>query len=555
MKRYLISLVTLLTLVFSVNVYAADISGLSDLIKSGEKTIVLEDDYEGSPTGIRKDVTIDLNGHKINAVLGVMSKVTLKDSKGTGELTSSLDNGATVQVIGGEFTLDGATISNPVGYGIAGYDGGVININSGKILSESAAISGNNTEEILNVTVNGGVLTAKEGPAIYMSSPVGCTITGGTLNGGLSIRMGVINISGGKFIANPVVEDIKTNYMGQNIAVGDALFALAGTYKTEASEGNKLELNITGGEFINENKIGGAITIYDLGKVEQNVTVNLSGNVKATTNGENRKGFEVLSLTEAGIAEPLDGYGEHSGKVNVVITDGTYTGDVSKYVKENYVAELVNGVSNVVKRETKVITPVISGSVKDVTIGISGDIKDTLDKSLLKSNIDIKNVNPVVEVSVKAIDSKEVNKDVLTKIEDFIKMSSKKLTVANYFDISLLVKNSNDEKIGELSEIVAPIEFKVALTDELKNVKDGYVRNYFVLRIHDDKTEIIPAKYDNGNLVFSSDKFSNYVLTYEDTEEVKNPATLDNVTSYVGTGILSLLSFVGAAYIIKYICK
>lgn len=555
MKRYLISLVTLLTLVFSVNVYAADISGLSDLIMSGEKTIVLEDDYEGSPTGIRKDVTIDLNGHKINAVLGVMSKVTLKDSKGTGELTSSLDNGATVQVIGGEFTLDGATISNPVGYGIAGYDGGGININSGKILSESAAISGNNTDGTLNVTINGGVLTAKEGPAIYLSSPVGCTITGGTLNGGLSIRMGVINISGGEFIANPVVEDIKTNYMGQNIAVGDALFALAGTYKAEASEGNKLELNITGGEFINENKIGGAITIYDLGKVEQNVTVNLSGNVKATTNGENRKGFEVLSLTEAGIAEPLDGYGEHSGKVNVVITDGTYTGDVSKYVKENYVAELVNGVSNVVKRETKVITPVISGSVKDVTIGISGDIKDTLDKSLLKSNIDIKNVNPVVEVSVKAIDSKEVNKDVLTKIEDFIKMSSKKLTVANYFDISLLVKNSNDEKIGELSEIVAPIEFNVALTDELKNVKDGYVRNYFVLRIHDDKTEIIPAKYDNGNLVFSSDKFSDYVLTYEDTEEVKNPATLDNVTSYVGTGILSLLSFVGAAYIIKYICK
>lgn len=555
MKRYLISLVTLLTLVFSVNVYAADISGLSDLIKSGEKTIVLEDDYEGSPTGIRKDVTIDLNGHKINAVLGVMSKVTLKDSKGTGELTSSLDNGATVQVIGGEFTLDGATISNPVGYGIAGYDGGGININSGKILSESAAISGNNTEGTLNVTVNGGVLTAKEGPAIYLSSPVGCTITGGILNGGLSIRMGVINISGGEFIANPVVEDIKTSYMGQNIAVGDALFVLAGTYKTEASAGNKLELNITGGKFINENKIGGAITIYDLGKVEQNVTANLSGNVKATTNGENRKGFEVLSLTEAGIAESLEGYGEYSGKVSALITGGEFTGNVSKYVKDGYVAELVNGVSNVTKKDTKVIVPVIGCEVKDVTIGISGDIKDTLDKSLLKSNIDIKNVNPVVEVSVKAIDSKEVNKDVLTKIEDFIKMSSKKLTVANYFDISLLVKNSNDEKIGELSEIVAPIEFKVALTDELKNVKDGYVRNYFVLRIHDDKTEIIPVKYDNGNLVFSSDKFSDYVLTYEDTEEVKNPATLDNVTSYVGTGILSLLSFVGAAYIIKYICK
>lgn len=555
MRKYLMSLVALFTLGFSVNVYAANISELSDLIKAGEKTIVLEDDYEGDPTGIKNDVTIDLNGHKINAVLGVMSKVTLKDSKGTGELTSSLDNGATVQVISGEFILDGATITNPVGYGIAGYDGGVITINSGKILSESAAISGNNTEGTLSVAINGGELTTKEGPAIYMPSPVGCTITGGTLNGGISIRMGVINISGGKFIANPVVDDIKTNYMEQNIAVGDALFVLAGTYTTNAKEGNKLELNITGGEFINENKTGGAITIYDLGKVEQNVTVNVSGNVKAITNGENRKGFEVLSLNDAGITEPLDGYGKYSGKVSAVITGGTFTGDVSKYASDGYVAELIDGVSNVIKRDVKIVAPIISGEVKDVTIGVSGEVKDTLDKSLLKSNIDIKNVNPVIEVSVKNIESKDVDKDVLVKIEDFVKMSSKKLAVANYFDISLIVKDSKNEKIGELSEVVAPIEFKVALTDELKNVKDGYVRSYYILRVHDNKTEIIPAKLDNGMLVFSSDKFSNYVLAYEDTAEVKNPATLDNVVSYICTGVLSLVSFVGATYIIKKRCK
>lgn len=114
---------------------------------------------------------------------------------------------------------------------------------------------------------------------------------------------------------------------------------------------------------------------------------------------------------------------------------------------------------------------------------------------------------------------------------------------------------SNDEIIGELSEVVAPIEFKVVLTDELKNVKDGYVRNYYVLRVHDDKTEIIPAKLADGMLVFSSDKFSSYVLAYEDALEVKNPATLDNIVSYVVTGLLSITAFIGAAYIIKKRCK
>lgn len=552
MKKGLLSLVALLTFGFSVNVYAADISELSDLIKSGKKTIVLEDDYEGNPTGIKNDVTIDLNGHKINAVLGVMSKVTLKDSKGTGELTSSLDNGATVQVIGGEFILDGATITNSVGYGIAGYDGGVITIKDGKISSMNSAISGNNTEGTLTVTVNGGELIAKEGPAIYMSSPVGCTITGGTLTGGLSVRMGVINISGGKFIANPVVNDIKTDYTEQNIAVGDALFVLGGTYTTEASEGNKLELNITGGEFINENKTGSAIAIYDLGKVEQNVTINVSGNVKATTNASNRTGFDVLSLSEAGITNPEEGYGVYSGKVSAVITGGTFTGDVSKYVANGYASNLNNGVSTVAKREIKVVLPVVS---KDNVISVAGDVKDTLDKSLENSKIDTKNDNPTIEVSVKALDAKEVSEDVLAKISDYVKMSSKKLTVANYFDISLLVKNANNEEIGTLSEVTAPIEFKMVLTDDLKNVKTGYTRNYFVLRIHDAKTEIIPAKVDNGSLVFSSDKFSNYVLAYEDVADVKNPATLDDSASYIYTGALSLITLMGAGYLIKKRCK
>lgn len=56
-------------------------------------------------------------------------------------------------------------------------------------------------------------------------------------------------------------------------------------------------------------------------------------------------------------------------------------------------------------------------------------------------------------------------------------------------------------------------------------------------------------------LVFSSDKFSNYVLAYEDTADVKNPATLDNIASYVITGVLSITAFIGVAYIIKKRCK
>ena len=551
MKKIIILLVALFGMSYSVNVNAADVSELSAKIKSGEKTIVLDDDYEGEPTGIFNDVTIDLNGHKINAVLGVLAEVTLKDSKGTGEITSDLDNGATVQVQGsGKLTIDGVTITNAVGYGVAAYDGTMVTVNSGKISSMYSAISGNNTEGDLTVVVNGGELTAKEGPAIYMPSPVGCTITGGVINGGISIRMGVINISGGKFIANPVVNDIKTSYTKQNIGVGDALFVLGGTYTTNSKEGNKLVLNITGGEFINENGSGSAIAIYDLGNVEQSISANVSGDVKATTNSKTRTGFDVLSLSDAGVTNPDSGYGKYSGKVTATITGGTFSGDVSKYVADGYDANFSNGVSKVAKNEVKVVVP-----AKDATIGVSGDYENALKEALENSKLDVKKENATVEVSVKALDEKEVSEDVIAKIADYVKMSSNKLTVAGYFDISLLVKNANNEELGMLSEVTAPIEFKMVLTDDLKDVKTGYTRNYFILRIHDDKTEIIPAKVDNGTLIFSSDKFSNYVLAYEDTPEVKNPATLDNSVSYIYTGALSLITLLGAGDLIKKRCK
>lgn len=552
----------------SLNVCALSMDEINEKIAGGEKNITLTENIEGVLiVDEGKEVVLDLNGYTLNGLIDDLGILTVKTSKDGGQIVKQTNGSSAVYVgdydkkITAKFTLEsGKIVSKQGSYpaGISCFYGSSVTINGGEIDSLNAAISGNNTLGAMNFTINGGTLTTKYGPAIYMPGPVTLKVTGGTLNGGISLRMGKVAISGGKIIAtNGDIDSVKEYYdYSGNAWFADALYVWGGTY-TSKDEGytNDLDLNITGGEFITENKQGSAIAIYDMGLVEQNIKVNISGNVKAITNASLRTGYDVLSLSEAGVTDPKDGYGVYSGKATSLITGGTFTGDVSKYVANGYVANLNNGISNVAKREIKVVTPVISDAIKDVAIGVNGDVKDTLDKSLENSKIDTKNENPVVEVSVKTIDSKNVDKDVLSKIEDYVKMSSKKLTVANYFDISLLVKNSNDEKIGELSEVVAPIEFKVALTDELKNVKDGYVRSYYILRIHDDKTEIIPAKLDGGMLVFSSDKFSNYVLAYEDIADVKNPATLDNVVSYVVTGVLSVVVIIGAVYIIKKRCK
>lgn len=55
--------------------------------------------------------------------------------------------------------------------------------------------------------------------------------------------------------------------------------------------------------------------------------------------------------------------------------------------------------------------------------------------------------------------------------------------------------------------------------------------------------------------MFSSDKFSNYILAHEDTADVKNPVTLNDGVTYVVTGVLSVVAIIGDMYIIRKGCK
>lgn len=570
MRKYVMSLVAMLILLVSVNVYAVDISELTKLIDASDGKVVLEDDYEGDPTGIRKKVTIDLNGHKINAILGIIDDVTLIDSKGTGEITSDNADGATVQVVdNGILTVDGATIKNPVGYGIAGYDNSKITIKSGKIESYYSAISGNNTEGTLDVTVNGGVFTAKEGPAIYMPSPVGCKITAGTFNGGISVRMGIINISGGKFIANPVVDNIKTNYMKQkNIATGDALFVLAGTYTSDHKNGNKLDLNITGGEFISENKAGSAIVIYDLGKVKQDVTIKLDGSLVAKTNASDRGAFDILTLSDLGVENIDSAYNNKDlvGLADVTVTGGSYSTSVGHFLSSDYVMGQKDGMYVVASRSLTIEVPTVDkkADVKDVTVGVasSDGLKSVLEKSLKDSKIDTSAISPEVVIESTNLDKNNIDDVILNGINKALSDKSKDIVLSDLFDISVVVKDSiNNKKVTLLTDLSEELEFNILVPKALLEVKEGVTRTFYIVRFHDGKAEFLDTVNNDGVLSFKSDKFSAYAIAYEDKTntsagevtgetEVKNPATIDGIGLALFAGVFSFVALAGTGYIL-----
>ena len=316
----------------------------AEVAQNGDTITMVNDAQLSSAIAINKAVTLDLNGEKITAADNVnpvqvlkQGELTIKDSAGQGAIEATTP----LSVKGGSLILENGKISvdnnTPNGYGIYVSENGSVTVNGGEISSTYAPLSGNNTTGDMNFTVNGGILTAEYGPAIYMPGQVNLTITGGTLNGGISLRMGQVDISGGTINATTgSIDDIKGyyNYSG-NAWLPDALYVFNGTYTSENEDySNSLNLNITGGTFTCENGQGGAITIYDIGKEEQESSIAISGKAKLSTNAESQEAYQVLDLKEAGVTSPETGYGNHSGNVKTVITGGTYSGQPTDKFKQ-----------------------------------------------------------------------------------------------------------------------------------------------------------------------------------------------------------------------------
>ena len=290
------------------------------LLKNAETTVEL--------SFTNKAITLDLNGKTVSGTFtdnfsvieaGENASLTVQDTSvaGTGKIASNK-------------------------YGISARDGGALIVKRGTIESEYAPLSGNNTAGDMNFTVNGGTLTAKHGPAIYMPGQVNLSITDGVLNGGISLRMGQVSISGGTINAATDGLDSPAEYYhySGNAWLPDALYVFGGTYTSEnTTYGNSLHLNITGGTFNCANGQGSAVAIYDLGKVEQVMEITISDEAKLGTNSTARNAYDKLSLSDIGVTSPEPGFGAQSGQVSTTITGGLFSSDPSAYVPDTHHVE------------------------------------------------------------------------------------------------------------------------------------------------------------------------------------------------------------------------
>ena len=571
MKKVLLGTIftMLFTFGFIFNVDAKEtIKNKIEKITTGE--IVLDEDYTENvtiPEG--KNITIDLNGNTLTGEINVLGTLTVKSSKEGGQIvkTDGEQNNAAIYVgdfneetktkIEGKFTLESGSVISEKGFGIACFSGSTATINGGEVKAVYSGLSGNNTLGSMNFIINGGVITAQYGPAIYMPGPVSLKMTNGTLNGGISLRMGKVNISGG--IINAATADFDSfgdyYYKSLNAWLEDALYVWGGTY-TSKDEGttNILDLNITGGTFNASNKLGSAVAIYDIGKVFQEIKVNISGNAKLLTNSLNRNAYDVLTLSDAGVTNIKAGYNnpEFVGKIKTSITGGTFSTSVLPYLTNEYVETKINNQFVVEKQKVNVDAPVVDGTnVKEVTMGVKKtlELEEVLKSSLTKSQIDFEGFNPTVKITIVKQDGEQVQEETLKNIKKFIEEKNNNIKTSDYFDITLNVLEPRTQEImGILNELTGKVQFEIAIPDSLKQISKEYSRTFYIIREHEGEVEILPTTLKDGKLLFETDKFSTYVLAYED---IKNPKTFDSTISYITLGLTSLLCLSGASIVLK----
>ena len=460
---------------------------------------------------IDKDVNLDLNGKTLTSLIDVTSNKTLT-------ISSSVEGGKfvalaneysdeekkdveTVYAVGADnakvIVNSGDVSSNDKQYGFYALNDGTITINGGNHTAGYAVLSGNNTTGAMSFVINGGTLTTKYGPAIYMAGPIDLTITKGTINGGISLRMGIVNISGGVINAATASLDSPKEYFfySGNAWFADALYVYGGTYTTDIKgQTNKLELNITGGTFNVANGQGSPIAIYDLGKVEQVMNVKVSG-AKLTTNATTRTSFDVINLKDLGLVKDAS---------------ETYTCDKTKCNAGNQTSTSTYGVySNKHILTTSNGTYTLKPNVKAETDGVKFESDDAFSTEYTLV------VAPKTEKEVK---------DVTTKLTEAYKDNKKVagLKLISLHEISMYLDNE-----------VVPMEngkytISIPVAKDLRNFK-----NYKVIYVNEagEIQETIDAKLVDGKVVFTTTHLSTYgVIGYNNP--TMNPETSDNIVTY-----------------------
>ena len=474
-------------------------------------TVKLLTDTTEDITITDKVITLDMAGSTLTlpsdcgvSVIGENSKLTIT---GNGTMTC---NNTPIAVNRGTVVIENGTITSANDYCTYAKNGGTIIVNGGTLTSQDAVLSGNNTTGNMNFIVNGGTLTAKRGPAIYQSGQCELTIAGGTLNGGISLRMGQVNISGGTINAATENLDMPTDtidgnpgyaYSG-NVWFPDALYVIGGTYPNgDAEHGNSLNLNITGGTFNCTNGKGSAVAIYDLGRVEQTENITISGDAKFATNCTTRDAYQVVGFKDLNV-EPINGYGkaELVGKISSAISGGYFTSDPHDYVADGYteVTSDKSGYDYMVVKKTPTGSIDVKTDVADPEVdakAIPADKREEVTNAV--KEIQAPTLGAAANAQKQTIDKDDAAELIAKVTDSAVDKNTAKLYVQTALSVTPTEYNDDTTKGAKKLKLDITPQYRIVAStadnaDDI--VLDGNNKNAQVVQVYQPMTLTAPTK-------------------------------------------------------------
>lgn len=486
-----------------------DASSLATCVAKTENTCTLKNNVEvSSAVEVGTNIVLDLNGYTLSAsqesfaddsLLVVLRKgtLTVQDSSTTkaGKIDGENDNLATtikVTKYGENDDTNAATLV----------------VNSGTITGSSLAISGNGNRHNTVITINDGVVSSTNGTAIYHPQDGTITVNGGTIEGetGIEIRSGKLTVTGGTI--RGTYKPVEVNANGSGTTTDGAGIAVAQHTTKKA-----IDVKVSGGT------IEGHTALYESNPQKneaaaiEKVTITISG---GTLNTINNGANAIYSENDRIIVE--------GGEFNTELPEDVKTAEGT----EAYEILTQDGEYKVVVEE--------ESKLEDGYFGFGYTAED------------------FEEVFGEEEGFEEVSNLIKEALSD-------KLTAAIYYELVFGKLLDNNFVLG--TEKVAVLDEKVEVTlnipETIEKLKEGYTRKYSIIRIHENEVEaedgtitsefesaVLEAK-DNGDgtITFETDRFSTYVLAYEDVQNTTNPNTGDNILVYL---VLSVISVAGLMF-------
>ena len=206
--------------------------------------------------------------------------------------------------------------------------------------------------------------------------------------------------------------------------------------------------------------------------------------------------------------------------INAKINNATKSADVSVYEIESNIADKKSAIE-VIDTANDIIERIISES----------DTTDT----------DIENVATAIdEIELGAQDGNKFNVDINTNVKDKneylhleneINSKYSDMEIGGGYDVTIEIshKDSENQKhhIGNITEFDNEVKFNIDIIDNLPKLSDTQIREYKLIRYHNNDLEDVKIDVIDNNIETSSSKFSDFILLYKDIDIPVSALILD----------------------------